>query len=923
VKAGRGTRGGEVSRAEALRALRLDVSYERGEGSRLWYRDATTGEDRAVWDFLGGYGSIFHGHNHPELVAAAREFLDTRRVFQGQASVRSASEALKRQLGERLRSSCGIEFTVLLANTGSEAVEVAARHAGEELELRRLAVAASLSLDAESVGESRWSPGATAKLTELGLSPRSGFDSIDRYNRRILGAPAVHLALRGAYHGMTAMAFALTDDPEGRFGHRSTAQRVRFIDPGDPLGVEGAVRALTSYVLRPRLVNGLIEIDEVAWAPVASLFFEPIQGEGGIRPVDPGVAAAWRRSCDALDIPMIADEIQCGLGRTGTFLYCEQIGLRPDYVLLGKSLGGGIAKLSAVAIAAGRAVRGFTLRNASTFAGDDFSSSVAGRALQVMDAEGALPRAKAIGADIEHRLRALACRHPDVVADVRGTGLMLGIEWRPLDFDRCSVLCLFQEYGWLGYALSSYLLHRHGVRVAPTLAGHLTTRIEPAYDVPGEAVDRLFDGLEDLCEVLEARDSAKIVAACMGAESPRPRRLAPRLRSLAETGARPHVGFVGHFIDASTLAHWDPDLERVDPSVLSDFLERVHPLVEPVVVHRGLVRSADGTEVALTFIGLAVPSERFFRSLRSRGRRDLRALVQRAVDMAADEGCSVVGLGGYTSIVTRNGRDVEPGRVALTTGNGYTVGASLEALRASASELQLRIGEQTAAVVGATGNIGSVLSELLATEARSLVLIGRAARTAELEALAGRILLGLAEAGASCPIASAIRGVGPTATPPDPADYYRAIERAMGGDCPITVGSDLELCRAARVVVSASNQAGPLLLPRHLACGEVVVADLSVPADVHPSVRDERPDVRVVRGGVVRTPANPDWALPGIPLEAGEMYACMTETVLMGLEGNVTHGSLGALTPGRVRETVAMAERHGFSTIRSTMASSY
>ena len=137
------------------------------------------------------------------------------------------------------------------------------------------------------------------------------------------------------------------------------------------------------------------------------------------------------------------------------------------------------------------------------------------------------------------------------------------------------------------------------------------------------------------------------------------------------------------------------------------------------------------------------------------------------------------------------------------------------------------------------------------------------------------------------------------------------------------IGADAALCADATLIAAASNDAGPVLWPRHVGAGPVVINDLSVPPDVHPSVVAERPLARVIRGGVVRLPANPDWVVPGIPLAPGEMYACMAETALMGLEGHRTHGSYGALTPERVVESLEMAGRHGFSSVRAAAEASY
>jgi acetylornithine/succinyldiaminopimelate/putrescine aminotransferase/predicted amino acid dehydrogenase len=916
-----------LSQRRGLEVFGLDASYRRAEGSRLWYGDS---EDRPVWDFLGGYGSTFFGHNHPELSRAAIAFLERAGVVHGQASVRPESERLAAALARRLHETVGGSYEVLLANTGSEAVEVAARHSEEALEMRRDNAEAWAEAEPRASGRdpAAWSPEATKLLAAHAIDPGPlALARIAEHNRGVLDCPFVHLAVRRSYHGMSARAFSLTHDPGGRFGRGPKMADVRFVDADTPDDVARVLRERESTLLRIRRGTGGLRLEAEPWTPVAGLFLEPIQGEGGIHPLPREVAQAWREACRRHGVPLIADEIQSGLGRTGSFLYCEQIGIRPDYVLLGKSLGGGIAKLSAVAITSERFIPAFTLWHSSTFAGDGLSSHVAERALAVLDEERALDTAAEKGERLLSALCTLAARHPSVIKEVRGRGLMIGVEWQEANFEASHALHDLREYGFLGYALSGYLLRAHGIRVAPTLSSHNTLRLEPAYSVPPEAIDQLLAALEDLCRLLEKQDAATILAPCLGLERPPERHTAPVVRRVFPT-PRPdsHVGFVGHLINAADLRLWDESFSRLDSSACERFLEGIAPVVEPVVTHRDRLTSITGKQTVLTFIGLAVPSRHFYHALRTRERRDLRDLVQRAVDRAAAEGCSVVGLGGYSSIVTRNGRDLEPRGLGITTGNGYTVAAGLEAMRDAAAEAGIEWQGARAAVVGATGNIGSVLAELMAAEVGSLVLLGRESRLGDLESLAGRILRRTVHHTPDAPLARGLRhrGLGPECAPEggDRA-VYRAVKGALGPGCPIEVGSDPSLCHGARLIAAVSNQASGVLFPEHLCEGPIVINDLSVPSDVDPSVARERPEARVIRGGVVRTPRNPTFRVPGVPLPAGEMYACMAETVLMGFEGHEGHGSLGRLTPERVRATLEMASRHGFSSVRTLVERSY
>jgi acetylornithine/succinyldiaminopimelate/putrescine aminotransferase/predicted amino acid dehydrogenase len=872
--------GPRLTRAGALAAFGLDVAYERGEGDRLFHHDEG---EVAVWDFLGGYGSTFFGHNHPALTRTMLGFLTRGGVVHSQASLRAGAEALREALAERLRTCVFREYEIVLGNTGTEAVEIAAKHAEMAYAARCASVAAAFTPPAAPDDVPDWAPSARTVLTGLSLWHGDGADALLRiagHNARVLAEAPAFVAVRRGFHGMTSRALSLTDDAERRFGHRAAGERVRFVNCDAPDELRDQLAQLTRTLVKVVPRPGGWNVDAVEWTAVAAFFIEPIQGEGGIHPLEPETAQAWQAVCNARAVPLIADEIQSGMGRTGTFLFSEQLGIRPDCILLGKSLGGGLAKISAVAIAREHWLDGFTLQHSSTFAEDDLSACVALRALELLDGAAAPQRAQAAGERLRAGLSALAACHPDIIGDVRGHGLMLGLEWRRQPFDRSPALRFLQRYGWLGYAFSGYLLRRHHVRVAPALSMGLTLRIEPAYSVPEQAITQLLDALAALCLLVRQQDAGGILGACIDVTAPS--QAAPRAARMvcrpALAGA--HVGFIGHFIDAHSVALWDPALGGLGEHACESFLDHVRPFAEPLVCHRDDVHSITGASASVTFIGIPVSSQQCYDALRTPQRRELRDLVQRAVDMAAEEGCTIVGLGGYCSILTRNGRDLRRTGVALTTGNSHTVAVGLLALNATAAAEGIDPAAAHAAVLGATGNIGSVLAELLARGVASIVLIGRETRRRELEALGDRIVA-----------------------------YARARDRNM---C-VHVACDPAACRDAQIVVAASNSPEAILYPEHFGADPTVVLDLAVPGDVHASVASASSHVRVIRGGVIRTPLNPEWYVPGIPLERGTMFACMAEAVLMGLDGGSGDGSLGALTAAQVLRMAALARRHGFT----------
>jgi acetylornithine/N-succinyldiaminopimelate aminotransferase len=156
---------------------------------------------------------------------------------------------------------------------------------------------------------------------------------------------------------------------------------------------------------------------------VAAVIFEPVQGEGGVVPAPDGFIKALRALTRETGTLLIADEIQTGVGRTGTFLACEREGVRPDLVTLAKGLAGGVpigsllcTKELALALPPGS--------HGSTFGGNALASRAALTVLEVLESEGLLGRVRELGALLTKGLQALLDRHPKKLESIRGLGLL-------------------------------------------------------------------------------------------------------------------------------------------------------------------------------------------------------------------------------------------------------------------------------------------------------------------------------------------------------------------------------------------------------------------------------------------------------------------------------------------------------------------
>jgi acetylornithine/N-succinyldiaminopimelate aminotransferase len=208
------------------------------------------------------------------------------------------------------------------------------------------------------------------------------------------------IAMEGDFHGRTMGALSTTWHYRTPF--MPLVPNVTFV----PLGDEAALRAAVSDT-------------------TAAIILEPIQGEGGVRPLTREFANVVDDVCRSTGTLLIADEVQCGLGRTGWPFYFQALGLRPDLVPVGKALAGGVPM--------GAALVGEHVASALSFGdhGTTFGGNLLAcrAALVCLDqlTQGLMDHVKTVGAHLERALRDMQKRHPAIV-EVRGAGLMWGLE---------------------------------------------------------------------------------------------------------------------------------------------------------------------------------------------------------------------------------------------------------------------------------------------------------------------------------------------------------------------------------------------------------------------------------------------------------------------------------------------------------------
>jgi ornithine--oxo-acid transaminase len=276
--------------------------------------------------------------------------------------------------------------------------------------------------------------GAEAVETALKTARRWGYD--------VKGVPAGQakvVVCDGNFHGRTITIVGFSSDPSATTGFGPFTPGFVSVPFGDASALEAALED-------PDVVAFLVE---------------PIQGEAGVRFPPDGYLREARRLCTERDVLLVADEIQTGLGRTGTTFACDHEGMKPDVYILGKALGGGILPVSAVVSRADVLGVFGPGEHGSTFGGNPLACAVGLEVLALLRTKEYQQRSKDLGAWFLERLREEA---PTSVTEVRGRGLWFGIELAPEAAPARAVCERLLELGVLAKDT-----HETTVRLAPPL----------------------------------------------------------------------------------------------------------------------------------------------------------------------------------------------------------------------------------------------------------------------------------------------------------------------------------------------------------------------------------------------------------------------------------------------------------------------
>ncbi|MFH1452500.1 MAG: shikimate dehydrogenase [Armatimonadota bacterium] len=325
-------------------------------------------------------------------------------------------------------------------------------------------------------------------------------------------------------------------------------------------------------------------------------------------------------------------------------------------------------------------------------------------------------------------------------------------------------------------------------------------------------------------------------------------------------------GFFIHPLDIKDVIRFEPKAADKRPALVEKIIEWMPPYKAS---HITGLRSVTGQKAEGWFIAIPYMPSQFI----SLHRREVYKKIIAGGKMAEGFGAQILGLGGFTSVAGDAGITVSKNLdIAVTSGNSYTIATAIEATVKAAEMMGKELKKCKAAIVGATGSIGSVCAAIMAPKVSRITLISRNLQKLKKTA--------------------------------------ESVEKKTKVKPKITTDIDIGL-RDADIIIAASASSGGIIKSYHLKPG-TLICDVALPHDVCRTVANERPDVLVIEGGLVEVPGDVDFGYDfGYPPKIA--LACMAETMILTLDGRFENYSLGrSLKVEKVELIAHLAKKHGF-----------
>jgi acetylornithine/succinyldiaminopimelate/putrescine aminotransferase/predicted amino acid dehydrogenase len=920
-----------------LRTLNLDLNYVDGNGNWLTAR-LDNGENRKILDATGGYGANFLGHKNPQIINTMVEGLTNGSPSNVQGSLRAGASALAKRLSETLATETDCDHWITtLTNSGTESVEAALKLAYMKYNLVRsdiekrinqsyyiandaLAIAlikknfnyikALMSRDEESL-----------EMMRIIKTPKQLIEYIYRRNLRLLEQAPMFLALEGAFHGKTLGSLTVTYSPSYRKSFYSDqSYKTTFIERNDTEALIENFKKNLLEIIDFKIVDGELVFKPIYLSKYAGAIVEPIQGEAGVHELDREFLTSLRDLTSEYNTVLIFDEIQAGMYRTGKLASGSHSNITADIYTFSKTLGAGVAKIGAMVSSMDAYVPEFGYLHTSTFAEDDLSSNVARKALDLLQDDNVQKlKFSDNSMFLKQELIKLKTLYPKIIKEVRGIGYMLALEFSADIRKECFEFKTFDDANVLGHFFCSALLHNERIRITPTLSSPRTIRIQPSFYTDRIEIEYLIRGIRNLLNAIENMDMPYFFKHVYpGHEICGPAKI-PKGDINYQKSEHPVAAFFCHVIDVRHALTLSNSTRKVPADIFQKKLSKVIDVVEFDVYYRKVFTDKNGKKAELILMGIPVTSADIIGMIKAGRKNELVEKVQRGMTYAKELGATTIGLGQFTSIMTDNGTLLNADGLNITTGNAYTTALGVQAGIKAAVESGLDLKQTTAACIGAAGNIVSTSTSLIADYVKDLVLVYHTPlqQSVKLQGSIATLLKDIAKSTADNPLTLGVQKLIQEHRPQTLKDIV-ALMNLEEMKKYIRIETTMEKVKECELVLTGASSTRPILFAKDFKENAVVI-DIGVPGNVDKNdVREKRPDVKLILGGIAALPMDQDGKRqqinsPVFPLRLGEAYACLSETMILTFAGAKDKYNVGHLNKNMILEIEKIADDVGFS----------
>ena len=889
------------SQGQLLELLNLDRVYLSGHQNYIYDQDQIK-----ILDMTGSYGANNLGHGNEIRNKAANYLMENSLSFT-QGAIRKESAELAEIINSELNSEGhNGEWITQFSNTGTEAVEVsikiAKKHYQEKVSKLRLELNEQFNKAYKVINDKNDS------LENLA--------NVKAENEKILSQSPKSVAIENSFHGKTSASLQLTYNESLKDGILCDLEKSStiYVKRNNKVDLVLKVESAKTYINMPQITNGNVEFKKVAFYPISAFILEPIQGEAGIFELEKEFLAIIQENSKRIDSLLIFDEIQSGVYRTGKLASSTHASITPDIFTFAKGLSAGFAKIATTVINSNIFPEGFDNIQSSTFAEDDMSSFVAKEVLK--ECKIAYEQNNTNIEELKSQLNELVLKYPTVFSQVRGKGLMLAIEIAQELRTKFYEFKYFADCNMLGHLLSSALLNNEQIRIAPTLSNQSTLRVQPSLRVNSWEISKLVQGLENMAKHILLESSEYFFAHILGEievgsfgkiESPVAKQITAEYKDAAV--------FLNHPIENNDVRKILPVLEHTPDEVLEEIMMQTFNLqsFSPYFAER--VEGENSREIDIVMLSIPLTSKILFKKFRSKQRHKVVLKIQEGIDKAKALGASTVGLGQFTSIVSKNGMYLDNKGLNLTTGNSFTAKLAYEAGLNAQETNQKVIG-----LVGYGGNIISTIAQMALADAEKVVLFhrGKDLYGNKIRNSFEELIKYVIRAKVSSPLIDKIRK--------RVMDSIGNISESLESFSDlIEISNDLQDLSKCDVIYTGTNSTRPIITEDLLKKNTTII-DLAVPGDIDPKLIKES-SIKVIKGGIARFPTNNDRDIkiniPSFPLKTNESFACMAETFSIGLSSKKGKLNIGPISIDDIYEISEVAQDAGFKLAGTKTESSF